>query len=842
MPPTNDNVIKLIVEAVDKASQNIDKINKRLDALGSTAAKQTASVGQLESGLGKLEGQMEKTTTAAGKMQDSLLSIRNLYFLSFLYNNITHHGGELVRNFAELSTGAAQWAREMKNVQVQFGFTNLETVGLEISLKTLGRSVGDIDQGLRMFTLRMYEASRGSGYGADMMRKLGFNMKEMKEIGLLPTGQALDRVIARMQELQSTAERNTVAVMAFGRSAVTMMPLVEEGLQTGREQAQQFEVQLSELESLVGTRALFAFREMSMSLEAMGRHFGILQSEFMTPFATAIGQLAQAMSRHLRTAVEETQVDMGGLAGQVDKVTSSVTALIAKLSEYAAKKREADRNESFTKDTQSTAWWMMFTSTDDEKVRDQKIIDYVKSRINEYRNQTEGKNLGIGPNVFEGVGAGPGSSIDTLLEVDASFEEALAKIDTQVRLHIINLQQAVDQLQTLMKQATTAGQRDMIYGTMSRYRDVEGGTPNPFYGNVTTPYGTFNFPGSPKNIPNNIGVPGLNYLKPGFQGYSLTERGFAMNDPALKDSERAASVRNSLLKAEDPEKLIEKMDLLHTGVLSLIADMDDWFEIVEKCTDAQGTLNESTLAFVAGIENVRRNLYLGGNEMYDFAYRLARGIADALDDGFQDIYTMMQKGTLTLKNGAQTLINALINNVHRELIRRLSLAMTDAILRAVSGARAASSSGGGGFGFLGMLAPVIGLINPVAGVIAALGTQVIGGMTGTPPTYNLPGTTGGTVQNNGSGPAGPGGYSQPGNTYVPPPYNPSPAFPTISAGSRTTSPAYTSPNMVNVKVDLQVNGGLFDVKDLGDMVTDTLIPAIAQAQAEGRVRTVAYGS
>jgi len=102
-----------------------------------------------------------------------------------------------------------------------------------MSLREIGKDIGDVDQGMRMFTLRMYQAAQGSGYGADALKKLGYSAKEAKELGLMPIGESLDILINKMNGIENVAQRNTVAVMLFGRSAITFMPLIEEGLKKG---------------------------------------------------------------------------------------------------------------------------------------------------------------------------------------------------------------------------------------------------------------------------------------------------------------------------------------------------------------------------------------------------------------------------------------------------------------------------------------------------------------------------------------------------------------------------------------------------------------------------------
>jgi len=828
------NLLELVVRTIDQSSSKLNEIKTSVQGIGDAASKQTGQISQLEVGLKQLENQAEKTGKAAKNMEQNLLNIRNLYFLSFLWSNLSYYGGQLIETFVGMSTGAAKWNREIQNVQTQFGFTNKEAVGLQISLQDVGRNIGDIDQGMRMFTLRMYEASKGTGHGADAMARLGYTSKEAKDIGLLPTGQALDKVIERMQNLGSTAERNTIAVAMFGRSAVTMMPIIERGLEAGRVQAELFESTFTSLEQFVSGRALDSFREFSRSAEAMGRHIGIVATEALLPLATMASQVMEAMSRHVKSAMPIIEEDFGlksrdqggGLgkwfADNIDKASEFLIKLhdtqrVLEVIDSLHNKGPSSAGFGWDWGTMSFQKHGASAGASYDEIMGA-IYDKFGSRIP--RKGVPGQGTGIlegmkggslisSAGVFEGAPGGPMTSLDELTQVDLTFDRNLQLIQDKITFKALTIAQAVQQLQTLLTHAENQEQASKVYGALSQVRSMGGNVKNP-WANAYPGAGAMTY--VPTDIVSGFRSTPLISASPGDDLARVLQRTNASGDPLSAD-QMANNLAKSL-KKENIDELNKSLALSNDKFMRMVMQFDNWTAVTDRMTDSLGHVSEEGVAFVSGLEAVRQNLFLGGNAMYDFAYNIAQGVSNALNDGFEEVYKMLENGTFKLKNAMQKLVESLVQNVQHEMLMTLSKLMANKILGGASGS-------GAGFSPWGFATAILGMVNPLLGLGAGLAGQVVGSFGG---GYKDPGGSGGW-----SGVNDPtyGVGSGVGGTLVGPP---SPGSNMVSSPKSTGAQVYVAPGAV------QVSGGLMDTDYVKEAITNSLAYMVNKAMAEGAVR------
>lgn len=797
-----DNQIELLLKVTTENTQAIDKLRADVEQLGNTASTAVSSNAKLEQSLVSLGNEAEKMGKKTKQATDALLNIRNLYFASFLFNQIQNSIQMVGEALIGVTYGATQWNKEIENVQVQFGFTNKETVGLELSLKNVGRGIGDVDQGLRMFTLRMYEAGKGTGYGADAMKMLGYSAAEARRIGLLPTGESLNILIERMRELETTAERNTIAVKLFGRSAVSMMPVVEEGLAAGRAQAELFESALTDLEQYVSGRALFSFREFSRSVEALGHHFGLVSSEMLGPMAHATASLAQGMSASIKEAFPIIEDELGKQRMWWDKLADGIKNAYAEYTKWAtagyyAGKVKDIKDEAVNMMKEKLAYKMFpgQTGPSEQEVQNE-VAAYVKQRVHDLINNNFTGTKTVGPGIypgeasgglFRGESGGPMSSLDDIEAVDAAFDTALSKIQARVQLKVYTIKDALDALIQLMQKAETQDQLDRLYAVMEKYNSIGGNVENPFYGK---------YPGAGRmtSVPDTVA-----YRDFKFGSYPSKAEGTF--DMSLTGDKRDKAAREAMMKTQTDEQMIENLGLANDKTAKLVFTLENYNEVIANATDSTGLIHEALLMWGAGLTVVRENLYLGGDALYDFAYRLGTSLTSTLDNFFQDMLASAHNGTIKLASEWKKLIAALIDMTQREMMTSLSKAFSKMILGGMA-------SGGGGGGFMSFVLPIVslalGAINPFLGIAAGFGGKMIGSNFG-------------------------GGGLESGSTDL---WNPE----TGGFASDPNPITYGGGSNQAATINLTVNGGYFDTEDLMQLAATKLAPALNRTQAEGSAR------
>ena len=236
------------ISGMDKAAYSAKKTQKEIaqsfDQMGSKIGDSLqgafSSLGQFGSVVGDLSRSIAESFDGIGKGAKNGLAIA-VTALGALGAAAIAAGAGLI----ELGKGGAELVEHLEQVSQKTGISVRDLQIFQAAGNTVGVSLDDITTAMRKFG----QALTGFGKGAaaqTVLRELGVTSKDSKE--------ALLEVADAFQKMPDGAQKSSDAVALFGRSGLTLIPLLDKG----RDGIQQWEKALDKLGPVIGTEAVQA--------------------------------------------------------------------------------------------------------------------------------------------------------------------------------------------------------------------------------------------------------------------------------------------------------------------------------------------------------------------------------------------------------------------------------------------------------------------------------------------------------------------------------------------------------------------------------------------------------
>jgi hypothetical protein len=285
------------ISGIDKATQVSKKQAKEIHSafsemgskIGTATQEAMSSLGQFGGVVGNLASTAMEAFSGIGKSSSGIATA------------VTALGGLAVAAVAagagllEMAKGGAEVVEHLAHISEKTGISIRDLQVFEAAGKTVGVSLDEMVIGMRRFD----QAITGFGKGAaaqGILRELGVTAKDNKE-ALLQTADAF-------QKMTDPVRRANDAVALFGRSGLSMIPI----LMKGREGIAEWEKAVDKLGPTIGKDAVDANEKYRASIENMSLAWDKLKVNLSTA-------ILPTLSKTTNWFAENAQAIKAGLLG-----------------------------------------------------------------------------------------------------------------------------------------------------------------------------------------------------------------------------------------------------------------------------------------------------------------------------------------------------------------------------------------------------------------------------------------------------------------------------------------------------------------------------------------------
>jgi len=215
MPPAGNARVQLILDAIDKTTEPIRRVNRRIEGMVAPVKKVRRAFRSLakEAGLPKLAA----GARAAGRAFARLGAV----------------GAAAVGGLVAAATKAAGAGDDIAKLSKQVGISAEALQELRFAADRSGVPIETFDKSIGALSKRVGELKRGGGALAPFAAVLPNVVENLKNAG--STGEALEIVNQAIANLEDPAKKSALAAAAFSRAGLPMITLANEGAEGMRE-------------------------------------------------------------------------------------------------------------------------------------------------------------------------------------------------------------------------------------------------------------------------------------------------------------------------------------------------------------------------------------------------------------------------------------------------------------------------------------------------------------------------------------------------------------------------------------------------------------------------------
>jgi hypothetical protein len=272
----------------------------------SYVSKQTA--GEIKRGFGEMGSAVQEALGQFGVFGSTISSLGS--GISKAFGGISGGaGGAIAGVFAvgaagvaaaagltELAISGAELVENFSNISQKTGISIRDLQTFQAAGAIVGVSLDDMVVGLRKFDQGLVGSGKGAGLAALVLKNLGVTSKDSKE-ALLQTADAF-------QKMTDGPQKAADAVALFGKSGLTLIPLLNQG-RSGIEEAG---AAVDQYAALIGGDAVAANEKYRKSTENMSLLWDAFKINLVTsiiPVLTSLLTKLAAVSAGVRDVIEE---------------------------------------------------------------------------------------------------------------------------------------------------------------------------------------------------------------------------------------------------------------------------------------------------------------------------------------------------------------------------------------------------------------------------------------------------------------------------------------------------------------------------------------------------------
>lgn len=187
--------------------------------------------------------------------------------------------------FTALASKGLQAVDAQAKLARQLSTTTGSVATLSRAAELSGISMEQVSSGVRQFTVRLAQATSGTGPAADALKTLGISAQELSAV---PLDQRLEQITSAIQETIPASQQAAVAAQLFGeRAGLAFAQLNPEVLAQARAEAELFGTAISAVDAAKVEAANDAFSTLNLALKGVSNRIAIE----LAPILTALSQM-----------------------------------------------------------------------------------------------------------------------------------------------------------------------------------------------------------------------------------------------------------------------------------------------------------------------------------------------------------------------------------------------------------------------------------------------------------------------------------------------------------------------------------------------------------------------
>ena len=312
-------------KAAKEIHQSFDEMGSKIAGAASGAL---ASLGQFGAVAGELVRGLSEALEGVGK------STGGLAVAATALGALAAAGIAAAAGLVELGKSGAELVEHLSQVSQKTGIGVRDLQIFEAAGKTVGLSLDDMVTGLRKFDQALLNTGKGTA-SQGILKTLGVTARDNKE--------ALLQVADAFAKMDDGARKNSDAVALFGRSGLSLIPL----LNKGRDGIKEWEEAVDRLGPKIGKEAVEANEKYRKSVEELSLSWDKVKVDVEQSVVPALAKASSFLADALHnTHIGTSSLDAASVVAIIsDQKTASDAATVAAKAESAAKETSLRKQE-----------------------------------------------------------------------------------------------------------------------------------------------------------------------------------------------------------------------------------------------------------------------------------------------------------------------------------------------------------------------------------------------------------------------------------------------------------------------------------------------------------------
>lgn len=282
-----DELITEMQRATQSVSGSADRI---ADSVTKSMNQVEASSNEATAAIRRTQAEAAESASGIGNTFGNLRS-----FIGGMMGGLV--AGIGIKAITDQVTQFADRAESLQNTAQIVGTTATAISRLHAVAEPMGIAAGAVDTGMKKLAKTLVDAQRGGEESAAAFAAVGIEAKELKGLSL---EQALAKIADKFHDTEDGAGKTAAAQMLLGRSGADLIPMLNQGSQAMREQADEAE----KMGAVMGEDAVAAGAALDAALDKVGLASQGLKNTMAQALAPALQFIAEAFTDGSGTAMD----------------------------------------------------------------------------------------------------------------------------------------------------------------------------------------------------------------------------------------------------------------------------------------------------------------------------------------------------------------------------------------------------------------------------------------------------------------------------------------------------------------------------------------------------------
>ena len=283
-------------EAIAKTKEKIEKESKSLEDLKTKLAEAKVNTSNLSGEKERLAKEVEKVAKANEKIKNiATLQAENQAAIKSTKTELLKTTAVISAAFTGVMVATGKVADSLDRVDKlsqKIGISRTAFQEWDYIFGQCGADIQGLQTGMKTLNTRMHEAAKGSGTGAEELKKLGISvvntngtMKKQEEV--------FADVVKKLTQMPEGAEKSKVAFELFGKSGLELMPM----LNSSGESIEELRKRAHELGLVMSDEAIDAGVLYGDTMADLKNTLGGLSAQVLSVFMPAIIKGAEKLTQ-----------------------------------------------------------------------------------------------------------------------------------------------------------------------------------------------------------------------------------------------------------------------------------------------------------------------------------------------------------------------------------------------------------------------------------------------------------------------------------------------------------------------------------------------------------------